>query len=314
MWALNGTFARALLDDHLPALRLAQLRSLASWAILLAALALTRRDLLRIRREDLGRLAFLGVGGLALVHATYFLAIGRLDIGVALVIQYLGPLLVLLWLRFAHGRQLPRALWGAVALSVVGCFFVLEPYGATHLDGLGVLAAFGAAVTFAVYLVAGERAGHRYPPVTTLVWAFGFASLFWAVVQPLWGFPIGDLGSLRHAALAAGVVLIGTLFPFLLMIEALRHIPAARAAVVATLEPVLAAALAWVILGQALDAVQIGGGLLVVAAVIWVQSQRSALADEAAPAYASRKRRRKSVPGVVAPMKQADPPPETARN
>src|SRR5919198_3306062 len=111
LWALNGSLARFLLDDGLPALRLAQLRSLIAFVILVAVLAAKRRDLLRIRREDVPRLAFFGVAGLALVHATYFLAISRLDIGVALVIQYLGPLLLLLWLRLAHRRRLPRTLW-----------------------------------------------------------------------------------------------------------------------------------------------------------------------------------------------------------
>jgi drug/metabolite transporter (DMT)-like permease len=75
------------------------------------------------------------------------------------------------------------------------------------------------------------------------------------------------------------------------MVEALRHIPAPRAAIVATLEPVLAAILAYFIHGESLDAVQIAGGLLVVCAVIWVQAQRPTLAEEAAPAYSSRPRR-----------------------
>src|SRR5712691_563833 len=80
MWALNGSLARFLLDDGLPALRLAQLRSLVSFLLLAGALALTRRDLLRVDREDLPRLAFMGIAGLAGVHATYFLAIHRLQI------------------------------------------------------------------------------------------------------------------------------------------------------------------------------------------------------------------------------------------
>ena len=291
LWALNGSLARFLLDDGLPALRLAQLRSLIAFVILVGVLAARWRDRLAIRREDVPRLAFFGVAGLALVHATYFEAISRLDIGVALVIQYLGPLLLLLWLRLVYGRRAPRALYGAVTLSLAGCFLVVEAYHADRLDGLGILAAFGAAVTFAVYLFSGERAGHRYPPVTTLVWGFGFASAFWALAQPLWLFPTGQLDSAGGAALGLGVGVVGTLLPFVLMVEALRHIPAPRAAIVATLEPVLAAILAYFIHGQSLDAIQIAGGLLVVCAVIWVQAQRPTLAEEAAPAYSSRPRR-----------------------
>jgi len=288
LWALNGSLARLLLDDGLSAPRLAQLRSLVSFLILLAALAATRRDLLRVHAEDLPRMAFLGIVGLALVHASYFLAISRLEIGAALTIQYTGPLLVLLWLRFAHGRRLPGTLWAAVGLTLAGCFLVVQAYDVSALDAVGVGAACVAAITFAIYAVAGERAGHRYPPVTTLVWAFGFASLFWAVVQPLWSFPVALLDSPRNAALGLGVAVIGTLVPFICMVEALRHIPATRATIVATLEPVLAALLALLILGETLAAPQVAGGLLVIGAVIWVQTQRPALEQEAVPAYSSK--------------------------
>ena len=285
MWALNGSLSRLLLDDGVSALRLAQLRGVLSFVLLAAALAIARPRLLRVRRQDIPRLAFLGVVGLAGVHATYFFAISRLDVGVALVIQYLGPLILLLWLRLVHRRQLQRSLWGAAVLSVIGCFLVVQAWNPGAIDGLGLLAAFGAAITFAIYLYSSEQAGHRYEPVTTLVWGFGFASLFWLVVQPPWSFPFAEFTSAENIALGLGVAVIGTLLPFVCIVAALRHVPASRAAVVATLEPVLAAIIAWPVLGQDLDVAQIAGGLIVVGAVVWVQIQRPAGDEEAAPAY-----------------------------
>ena len=285
MWALNGSLSRLLLDDGVSALRLAELRGVLSFVMLAAALAIARPRLLRIRRQDIPRLAFLGIVGLAGVHATYFFAISRLDVGVALVIQYLGPLILLLWLRLVHRRQLQRSLWGAAVLSVIGCFLVVQAWNPGAIDGLGLLAAFGAAVTFAIYLYSSEQAGHRYEPVTTLVWGFGFASLFWLVVQPPWSFPFAEFTSAENIALGLGVAVIGTLLPFVCIVAALRHVPASRAAVVATLEPVLAAIIAWPVLGQDLDVAQIVGGLIVVGAVVWVQIQRPAGEEEAAPAY-----------------------------
>jgi drug/metabolite transporter (DMT)-like permease len=283
MWALNGNLARYLLDDGVSAVRLAQLRSAGSWLLLLLGLGLARRDLIPVRPRELPALAFLGVAGLALVHATYFLAIQHLEIGVAVTIQYLAPLVLLVWLRLVHRRRLAPSLWGAVALSVAGCFFVVRAYHASALDGLGVAAAFGATITFAIYMVGSERAGHAHEPVTTLFWAFGFASLFWALVEPWWSFPFGTFGSAGHALLAAGVVVVGTLLPFICMVAALRHIPAPRAAVVATLEPVLAAVFAEFLHDERLAAVQIVGGVAVVAAVVWVQAKRPDLEAELAP-------------------------------
>ena len=284
MWALNASLARYLLEDGVSAARLSQLRSGGSCLILLLALALTRRDLIRVERGQVPALAFLGIAGLALVHATYFLAIERLQIGVALTIEYLAPLVLLVWLRVVHGRRLSGGLWGAVALSIAGCFLVVRAYEAGSLDGLGIAAAFGSTASFAIYLVASERAGHRHEPVTTLLWAFGFASLFWAVVTPWWSFPWAGLASPRNALPGLGVVVVGTLLPFTLMVAALRHIPAPRAAVVSTLEPVLAAGFAYLLHGESLAPVQLVGGAAVLAAVVWVQSRRGDLEAELAPA------------------------------
>src|SRR5437764_9862084 len=190
LWALNGSLARFLLNDHMPPARLAELRSLGTFVVLAAALALTRPRLLKINTKDIGRLTFFGVVGLAGVNALYFAATARLNIGVAVTIQYLGPLLLLVWLKLVHRRALPGGLWSAAGLAAIGCFFVVRAYHPGGLDGVGVAEAFGAAATFAVYLFASEQAGHRYEPVTILVWGFGLASVFWLITQPAWSFPL----------------------------------------------------------------------------------------------------------------------------
>ncbi|MGI8921614.1 MAG: EamA family transporter [Solirubrobacteraceae bacterium] len=289
LWGVNGTLAKLVLDHGVSASRLAQLRATLTWAIALAVLAASARGrrLLLVAPSDIPRFAYLGIAGLALVSATYFAAIARLKIGVALTIQYLGPLLLLLWLRLVHRRQLARSLWGAAALSLAGCVLVLKAYAPGALDPVGVGYAFGAAISFALYLTESERSGHRYAPATTLLWGFGFATLFWALVEPPWTFPFHQLNGAQRLLPALGVAIVGTLLPFVCMLAALRHIPAPRAAVVATLEPVLAAIVAWLALGQSLAAIQVAGGLLVVGAVLWVQSKRPSLeAEGAAPARA----------------------------
>jgi drug/metabolite transporter (DMT)-like permease len=283
LWAVNASIAETLMDRGLGWEHLSQLRVLGAFVILAGGLALFRRDLLRVERGQVRALAFLGFFALAPVQATYFLAIDRLDIGVAVTIQYLAPLIVLLWLRLWLKRQIPNGLWYAVALSVIGCFFVVRAYDAGSLDALGVVVAFASAFTFAGYMVLSERAGRHHTPFTTLAYGFGFATLAWSVAQPWWNYPADELGSARDALLALAVIVIGTLLPFLAMVAALRYIPAPRAGVVATLEPVLAALFAWPLVGESLAALQVGGMALVVTAVVWVQSHRPDLEAEAAP-------------------------------
>ncbi len=280
MWSLNASLARALMDDGLSPLRLTQLRSVGGWLLILGLLALARPALLRVRRDEVAPLAFLGIAGFAAVYAAYFVAIDRLQIGVALTLEYLAPLLLLLWLWLAHGRRLSMSLWAAMALSLIGTFLVVRAYDPAGLDGIGLAAGLASAVAYAVYLAGAERAGRRNQPATTLVWGFGFATLFWLVAQPPWDFPFELLAGARNQLLAAAVIVVGTLLPFGFMVAAVRHVPAARAAIVATLEPVLSALFALLLHGEVLAPVQILGGGVVLGAVMWVQSQRPDLAAE----------------------------------
>ena len=284
LWALHGSLALYLIDDGVDSPRLSEMRSAGSFLILLVALALVNRPLLRVARRDVPLLAVLGIPGLALVHVAYYEGVDRLGVGPALTIQYLAPGLLLLWLVVFHGRRLRPSLWGALALSVAGCFLVVRAYDPEALDGFGALAALTSAVAFAVYMVASERAGHSYQPATVLLWGFGFATLAWSLAQPWWDFPWARIDTPRNLALALAVIVIGTLLPFLLMVTALRHIPAPRAAIVATLEPALGGLFEWLIHGTSLAAVQIAGGVAVLAAVAWVQTQRPDLQQESAPA------------------------------
>ncbi len=288
-FAVNGSVVRFLFDDGVSAASLSQVRVTVAFALLAGTLAVVAPRRLRIAKGDVPRMAWLGIAGLAIVQFSYFLAVERLPISVALTIQFTGPMLVLLWLRFAHGRRLKPSLYGAVALSVLGSALVVEIYDAGDLDGLGVAFAIVAAITLAVYFVGFERAGHAYDAFTTLVWALGFATLFWLVISPPWTFPYADYADPGTLALAVTVATCGTLIPFLLNLTALRHLPAARVGVIAALEPPIATIIAWIVHDEALTAIQVGGGMLVVVAVAWVQSHQPAPEAENVPAWRSTK-------------------------
>ena len=284
MFSLNASLALFLLEDGLSAMRLSELRAVGSFLILCLALAILRPAVgLRVSRRDLAELAFLGIAGLAIVYVAYFIAIEELQVGAALTIEYLAPVILLVWLRFAHGRRLSPALWGAVALSLAGSVLVVRAYDLDSLDALGVAAGLVAAISYAIYLAGSERAGRRHPPHVTVFWAFAFASLFWLVIQPPWTFPFEQLEGTGDIALTLAVIVIGTLLPYGLFVVAVRHVPAARAAAVATLEPALSALFAYFIHDETLAAVQLAGIAIVLAAVAWIQLQRPDIAAESIP-------------------------------
>jgi drug/metabolite transporter (DMT)-like permease len=226
------------------------------------------------------------VVGLAFVQLLYFIAIHRLEIGVALLIQYVAPVLIALWARLVLKEPVRRRVWAALILALAGLSLVVDLWSGVALDGIGVVAALASAVTFALYILLAENAVARRDPVSLLALGFTFAAVFWAVVQPWWSFPtehLNDRVSLDGAlldvtlpvwVLLVGVVFVGTIVPFLLLLAALRHLSATRAGVTAMFEPVAGALVAYALLGESLTATQLVGGAIVLAGILLAQTAR----------------------------------------
>jgi drug/metabolite transporter (DMT)-like permease len=287
LWAVNGVVSKVIIESgDVPSQRLTEVRTTGAFLLLFAALALVRPSSLRVQRAELPTLLTFGLLGLAFVQWFYFEAISRLDIGVALLIQYVAPVLVALWARFAYHEPVRRRIWAALALSIVGISLLVQLWEGLTLDGLGVAAALGSAVTFAVYVLSAERAVTRRDPVSLVCYGFLLASIFWAIVQPLHSFPIERvddsvslLGRLEDLSipvwlLMAWMVVLGTIIPFALLASSLRHIPASRAAITAMFEPVAATVFAYAWLGESLTAWQLVGALVVLGAIILAQTAR----------------------------------------
>lgn len=221
---------------------------------------------------------------LALVNVTFYWALERLGVGPGATIQFLGPIFVLVWMAVAQGRPVRGVAWGAAVVALFGTFLVTEAWQLEGADWIGVIAGLAAAVTFASYLLIGERLSRTYPIITVMTWGFIFASLIWVVVQPLWSFPT-DLSTKVWAELL-WVGVIGTAIPFFASFGALQRVASGIVGVIATTEPVFAAAAAWVLLDQHLSVVQIVGALLVVLAVASIQ--RWGIAGVEAPFEAAR--------------------------
>jgi drug/metabolite transporter (DMT)-like permease len=286
LFGINGTVSKVALSSGLSSLRLTEARS-AGACIGLVLIALIRRpSSLRVARRELPRLAFFGCVGVAFVQLTYFLAIHRLAIAIALLIQYLGPLLVAIYARTFGHEHVRRRIWAALGLSLTGLTLMVQLWNGVTLDGLGIVFAFLGAVTYATYLLLAEREIAARDTISLMAWGFFFSTLFWSVVQPWWSFPAwtvartvtlqGALGG-THApvwALVLWIVVLGTIVPFSLVVGALRHISATRAGVTAMLEPVVATVVAWAWLRESLSAVQVLGVIVVLGGISLAQTAR----------------------------------------
>jgi len=287
LWGVNGGVSKTILASGFSSERLAQVRSLGAAVGLLAILALTAPGRLRLTRRELPYVVTFGVAGLALVQFFYFLAIHRLAIGIALLIEYLAPLLVALWARFAYKEHVRRRVWVALALALAGLGLIVNVVGGGRaLSGAGIAFALGGAFAYALYVLLAEHVVGGRDAVSLLAWGFLFASLFWAVVSPWWSFPghalttttsLGGSLSSHHLpvwALALWMVALGTIAPFFLLVSALRHLSATTVGIVAMLEPVVGALVGWAWLSESLDGVQLVGAAVVLAAIGLAQTAR----------------------------------------
>jgi drug/metabolite transporter (DMT)-like permease len=275
-WGLAAVIAKGAFDRGITPAQMAQARVAVAAVPLLAYLAFLRPSLLRVPRVSLPMVAAFGVS-VVVVNWSYYVAIDRLPIGVALSLQYTAPVLLLVLAAVTARRSPGSVAWFAGVVTLFGAFLVSGAYaGLGSLDGVGMVAAVGSALSFAAYLLTAEAAGRRGAhPAAVLLIGFVVAALVWGIVQPWWDWPWSSLGDPQISLRVLGVGIIGTLLPFMLAVAAVHVISASLAGIAATFEPVFAAGLAWLLLNQSLSLPQLIGGACVVAGVVMAQLNRA---------------------------------------
>ncbi len=260
LYGVSGAIAADVFSDLDPT-RVSEARAL------IAAAVLVPYAWWRGRLNPHGQIPMLLILGanLAVVGITFYWALERLGVGPGATLQFLGPFVVLAWMARVQGRRANRITWVAAILAIVGVGLITEVWALSDLDELGLASGLASAVTFASYFLIGERLGKTLPALTIITWGFIFASAIWVVVLPLWTFPTDISAGVGAELLWLGIG--GTALPFIAQLAALRHLASGIVGVIATAEPVIAGAAAWVLLDQSLALVQIAGGLMVVLAV-----------------------------------------------
>jgi len=286
LFAVNGTVSKVLLSAGISAGQLTEIRSAGAFLGLLAVLALLAPGRLRVRRRELPFLLLYGVVGCALVQWFYFLAIERLPVGVALLFEYTAPVLVALWARFGRREPVRSRVWAALALALIGLALVSDVGSGSALSGAGIAAGLAAATALAIYFLLGERGLRERDALSMTCYAFGFATLFWSLLQPWWRFPfsrLGEqtalLGTLSEFAvpvwtLVIWLVVLGTIVPFVLVLGSMRHLPVTRVGILGMAEPVGASLVAYLWLAEALGPAQLLGGAVVLVGVVLAQTAR----------------------------------------
>ncbi len=126
LFALNGTVSKVVLQSGISSLELTQVRATGAFLGFAIVLAFARRESLRLTRREVPYLVVFGIAGVAFVQWLYFVSIGRLPIGIALLIEYLGPILIAIWAWAVFKEPVRRRIWVALGLALVGLSLVVE--------------------------------------------------------------------------------------------------------------------------------------------------------------------------------------------
>jgi drug/metabolite transporter (DMT)-like permease len=294
LFGVNAGASRIPLRSGTDEATFTTLRITGALLVLVVVALVVDRSALRpppLRRLPL--LVGLGVVGIAGLQGFYNVAINRLPLGIALLLEYTGPVLVVLWVRCARREPVHARMWPALALTLAGLAVVSQVWSGLAFDGLGVVMALLAAVCFAAYFLLGEDAGVSARPLHHILWAFALATALMNVVAPVWqadalgadASMLGRLDDLTVPAWAAmaWIVVLGTVTPFFLLLLALRSLPATVVSVVAMLEPVVATLVGWGWYAESLTSVQLGGVAMVLVGIVLAQTARREQPDELPP-------------------------------
>ena len=284
LWATFGIFAKYLYEAGYQPLELASVRALVGFAgAALVALPRMMRGV-RVPRRSLPFLAAYGIIGFALFGLLFLGALEHTTVSISVALLYTAPVFVALISAVLWHERFGRTRALSLALALTGVMLVT---GAARGVALGTAAVpvnallfgLGSGLGYALYTVFSKVATERHGPFASLFWSFGFAAIALGALAS----PIAPLARASGTALLLllGLGIVPTLIPYALYLAGLRHLRASTAAMLACIEPAIAAAFAALLLGERMDALQVAGMLLVVAAaVLLARATRPALTAE----------------------------------
>ena len=263
LFGISDTVAAGLFSSIGPA-ELNQYRLVVA-AVVISFIA-ARKGLMH-HQGQLGWLVLLGVIT-AVITYVFYVAVERLGVGPGITIQYLGPILMLMWRRFVQQLEVPVVGWLGAVGAVVGIGLITGAFTADYADVIGVLAGLGAAVSYAALTITAEKLGKTLHPLTYSSYSLTLAAVIWLAALPV---EVPEL-SLAGWVGVAWVSILGMAIGYLLLMSALRHISPGPMGVAATSEPIVGTLTAWVALNQALSPVEVVGVALTavgIAVVHW---------------------------------------------
>lgn len=280
VFGISGSFATSLLEAGWSSGAAVAARMLGAFLVLLLPAVLVLRGRWGSVASNWKPILLFGLFGVGVCQFAYFQAVARLDVGVALLLEYMAPVLIVLAL-WVHTRRVPRALTIAgTLLSLVGLVLVLDLAGTQRVDPVGILWGLGAAVGLAVYFFVTARANETLPPLVLAAGGLLVGALLMLLLGAVRLLPFtATFGQVGFAGFEtpwwvglAGLVVLATVLAYVSGIMAARALGSKVASFISLTEVLFAVLWAWLLLGQMPAPIQLLGGVAIVGGVLLVRA------------------------------------------
>lgn len=285
LFGLNGVVTKVIIESGLDPIQVTQLRVLGAAIIGAIVLVILSPRSFRLPKRQILPITIMGIVGVALLQATYALAIELLPVGIALLLEYTAVPMVAVVAFFFFRERVRSRLWVSIGFVMAGLAVVAQIW-ASSLNPVGVLWGLGAAVSLATYFLVGERQLQTISPIALLFWTMSIATVFWSFFSRWWEVPPGVFwtsvslqGSFESISAPLWLLLLwnvsmGSFLPFLLSLAALKRLSATAAGIAATSEVAFAFFFAWVWLVETISGFQSVGAALVLVGIVIAQTAR----------------------------------------
>ena len=275
----SGTFASALIDAGWSPGAAVTMRISIAALILAVPAIVTLRGRWQVLRRNIGMVAIYGLVAVAGAQVFFFNAVQHLSVGVALLLEYMGVVLIVGWLWLRTGQRPRRLTIAGSVCALLGLVLILDLVGGTQIDLVGVLWGLGAAVGLAVFFILSARSDGELPPLAMASGGMTIGAVALLILGGLGVLPMAantddvDFAGRQVSWLVPviGLSLIAAALAYVVGISAARILGSKLSSFVGLTEVLFAVLFAWAFLGQMPTAMQLAGGVLILAGVALVR-------------------------------------------
>ncbi len=269
LWGCMGLLVRTMNNAGMSAMEVVAFRSVITALVMLIFLLIFKRKSLRIKMKDIW--CFIGTGIISIVffNLCYFLCIDITTLSTAAILLYTAPVFVIVMSFFLFKERFNKKKVIALMLAFIGCILVSGGFTKTSISSMGILTGLGAGFGYALYSIFGRYAIQKgYSTYTITTYTFLFAVIGcvpFTNVRKLATMITGDWKQLLFCSM---LTILVTVLPYILYTKGLSGIENSKASIIASIEPVTASVIGFIVFHEVPEPIKIIGMLLVLGSTI----------------------------------------------